>query len=659
MSRYALTSLGMVNALGVSLAEISERLFKGRPDRLTAHCLRTTGKTVPVGRVHEPLPDLPAHLKQYQCRNHALAFLAFHQIQETVAALRQRIGPERLGVVIGTSTSGIDASENAFFQWRAKGVLPDSYHFQTQHEMGALSEFLGVLAGAKGPTYTLSTACSSSAKVFASAKSLLDLGICDAVIVGGVDALCHLTLNGFEALDSLSREVSNPMSRNRVGLNIGEGAALFILSCEEGPIRLLGVGETSDANHISAPDPDGRGAEAAMRQALAEAELEPEAVHYVNLHGTGTPQNDAMEAAAIHRVFGQIPASSTKPLVGHCLGAAGAMEVGFCWLALKQAGGDRIALPPHHWDEVEDENLPRLNLVGVDGSIKRNGSAHFLSNSFAFGGSNCAVLIGASNNAAPLPAAPRASPAKAVFHLRDWSAWSPGLPDRRAWMDWLPEKRPVAETTSTPPCAQVHPLLRRRCGHLVRMVLEAALAACNSAGIDPSHVQHVHCSRYGEIVTTRQLFDSLNDRQPMSPTRFSNSVHHVPSAYFDLAVKNTLLSRSISAGNFGLPCSILEVWGLLRKEPQIPVLLTLADEPPPEPFNLAVVPPPIPYAVALLFVTGREDRGQTIHFERVPGPKNAPLVTGHIPVFDFLEWLTGAEARFQTPTNFGNWIWRK
>jgi hypothetical protein len=145
----------------------------------------------------------------------------------------------------------------------------------------------------------------------------------------------------------------------------------------------------------------------------------------------------------------------------------------------------------------------------------------------------------------------------------------------------------------------------------------------------------------------------------MSPTRFSNSVHHTPSAYFDLAVKNRLRSRSISAGNFGLACSILEVWGLLRKEPHVPVLLTLADEPPPEPFNLALVPPPIPYAVALLFVSERENSGQTIHFKRVPSPENAPLITGRVPVFDFLEWLAGGEAPLQTPTNFGNWIWCK
>lgn len=656
---YALTALGMVNALGVSLTEISERLFKGRPDRLTAHCLRTTGKTVPVGRVHEPLPDLPEHLKTFQCRNHALAFLAYEQIQEAVASLRRRIGPERLGVVVGSSTSGIDASENAFFQWRAEGVVPDSYHFQTQHEMGALSEFVAVLAEAKGPAYTLSTACSSSAKVFASAKSLLDLGICDAVIVGGVDALCHLTLNGFEALDSLSREVSNPMSRNRMGLNIGEGAALFILSREEGAIRLLGVGETSDASHISAPDPTGEGAEAAMRLALAEAKLEPKAVQYVNLHGTGTPQNDAMEAAAVHRVFGQIHASSTKPLVGHCLGAAGAMEVGFCWLALKQAGDGCVALPPHHWDEAADDTLPSLNLVRPNSSIKHSGATYLLSNSFAFGGSNCAVLIGTSDNAAHASVAPRAAEGGAVFHLRDWSAWSPGLPGREAWVDWLREKRPVSGSASPPPCARVHPLLRRRCGPLVRMVLEAALAACDSGGIDPSHVRHVHCSRYGEIATMRQLFDSLNDCQPMSPTRFSNSVHHTPSAYFDLAVKNTLLSRSISAGNFGLACSILEVWGLLQKAPQVPVLLTLADEPPPEPFNLGVVPPPLPYAVALLFATGGGDSGQTIHFNRVPGPENPPSATGDVPMFDFLHWLAGGEAHFQTPTNFGNWRWRK
>ena len=264
MSRYSLTALGMVNALGRSLPEITARLFRDEPDRLTPHRLRTTGAVVPVGQVQAPLPALPAHLRRYQCRNHALAYCAYKQIENAVADLRERLGPERIGVVIGSSTSGIDASEAAFFHWRAVGKLPADFDFQCQHEMGSVAALVANLVAVTGPAYTLSTACSSSAKVFASAQALLDLDVCDAVIVGGVDALCHLTLNGFEALASLTRARSNPMSRNRDGLNIGEGAALFILSREAGPIQLLGVGESSDAHHISAPEPTGRGAEAAI-----------------------------------------------------------------------------------------------------------------------------------------------------------------------------------------------------------------------------------------------------------------------------------------------------------------------------------------------------------------------------------------------------------
>lgn len=658
MSRYSLTALGMVNALGTSLPEITGRLLHGTPDRLTPQRLRTTGTVVPVGQVREALPELPAHLRRYQCRNHALAHCAYQQIADAVAALRQRVGPERIGVVIGSSTSGIDASEAAFFQWRREGKLPEHYCYQGQHEMGSVAEFLAGLAEVTGPAYALSTACSSSAKVFASAQALLELEACDAVIVGGVDTLCHLTLNGFEALVSLSRAVSNPASRNRDGLNIGEGAALFLLTREPGPIQLLGVGESSDAHHISAPDPAGTGAEAAIRMALAEAGLAAGDIHYVNLHGTGTPQNDAMEAGAIQRLFGAVPASSTKPLVGHCLGASGATEAGFCWLTLQAATSARVPLPPHHWDGVVDERTPQLNLVSPGAVLERNGPVHFLSNSFAFGGSNCAVILGRDAKPTQASSVQPASERETVLSLRGWSAWAPGLTDRPAWEHWLRNGGAVADPGANPPCAGVHPLIRRRCGRLVRMVLEVAFQVCQTSGVDPAHVHHIHCSRHGEIVTMRQLFDSLFAGTPLSPALFSSSVHHTPTAYFDLAAKNTLLSRTISAGESAFACAILEVSGLLRKYPAVPVLLTFGDEPPPEPFRDAEAAPEFPHAVAFLFASQPAGGTVPLHFRRVSPVAHPPALPRDTAV-NFLRWLTGQAAQFQLPANFGGWLCRR
>ncbi len=394
MQRFSLTALGMVNALGSNLCDIAAGLFKADTTRLSPHILRTTGARVPIGKVLEPLPELPAALQTFQCRNHALAYVAFRQIADEIKVVRDQFGPERVGVVIGSSTSGLDASEAAFLHWQSTGTLPAHYCYETQHEMGSVATFIARLGRLDGPAYTVSTACSASAKVFASAHSLLALGFCDAVITGGVDALCDLTLNGFEALSSLARTISVPMSKNRAGLNIGEGAALFILTRAEGPIQLCGVGESCDAYHMSAPHPEGYGAEAAMRHALYEAHLQPADIYYLNLHGTGTHLNDAMEAKAIQRLFGCVPCSSTKPIIGHCLGGGGAIKIGFCWLALQQGRNDVYLLPPHYWDGESDANIPELHLVCRGATITQPEPVYFMSNSFAFGGNNCTVIIG-------------------------------------------------------------------------------------------------------------------------------------------------------------------------------------------------------------------------------------------------------------------------
>ena len=392
---YTLEAPGMVNALGTDLATIQENLFQDKAIWLAPHQMRTTGDSVRVGRIPVQVPALPDRFALYQCRNHALAYMAFLRIEEAVRQLVDEVGASRIGVVIGSSTAGVDACESAFFHWRARGSFPQDYDKASMHDMASLSAFIARAAGVKGPAYTVSTACSSSAKVFVSARALLDLGVCDAVITGGVDALCHLTIDGFGCLSTLASGVCNPMSVNRDGLNIGEGAALFLLTRRPGPIRLYGVGESCDAYHISAPDPKGRGALAAMDRALEDAGLQPEQLDYLNLHGTGTSLNDAMEARAVSQRFGALPCSSTKPKTGHCLGSAGAIEVGFCWLALGRShDDDRVWLPPHIWDGQPDPKLPTLNLVSHREPLHKRGPVYLMSNSFAFGGNNCSVIIG-------------------------------------------------------------------------------------------------------------------------------------------------------------------------------------------------------------------------------------------------------------------------
>lgn len=395
MIDYPLTAVGLVNALGDNRAAIGDRLFRGDTSRMTPCRLKVGGETVLVGRVQEDLPELSGDLAPFDCRNNRLSAVAFRQIEAEVARVRDRFGPARVGVVIGTSTAGLDASEQAFARWHAEGSLPEGYTLHLKHEMGGVSKVIARLGGVTGPTYTISTACSSSAKVFASAAGLLATGFCDAVITGGVDVLCQLTLNGFESLASLCRGYSLPMSRNRTGLNIGEGAALFVMTREtpEHGVFLRGVGESCDAYHMSAPHPEGTGAEAAMRAALAQAALQPADIHYLNFHGTGTPLNDAMEAKATARLFGAVLCSSTKPMIGHGLGMAGAMEVAFCHLALESGDERGVPVPPHCWDGVVDERLPTLPLTVPGQRLDVSGPVRMMSNSFAFGGNNCSVVL--------------------------------------------------------------------------------------------------------------------------------------------------------------------------------------------------------------------------------------------------------------------------
>jgi 3-oxoacyl-[acyl-carrier-protein] synthase-1 len=387
-----LTALGLVNALGRGKAAVARGLFQGDTSGLVLEDGWLPGVAVRVGRVAGALPEPPLALRADDSRTARLLLAALEEIRDAVEAELARHGPARVGVVLGSSTSGIEAGERAIQALAATGTLPPWFRYQAQ-EMGCPARFLAQVLGLTGPAYTVSTACTSSGRALASARNLLSLGLCDAVVTGGADSLCRLTLNGFAALGASTPDLTNPMSVNRAGINIGEGAALFVLSREPAEVALLGVGASSDAYHLSSPDPEGLGAETALRRALAEAGLAPERVDgYLNLHATATPKNDEMESLAVARVLPRLPCSGTKPLTGHTLGAAAATELAFCWLTLHPVHNPDRFLPPHRWDGAADPALPVLDLAAPGARLARDGVC--LSNSFAFGGNNLALVVG-------------------------------------------------------------------------------------------------------------------------------------------------------------------------------------------------------------------------------------------------------------------------
>jgi 3-oxoacyl-[acyl-carrier-protein] synthase I len=385
---YYLPSLGIVNALGAGVDQVHARLLAGATDGMLEHGPLLSGRSTRVGRVQQELPLIPEALIEFDCRNNRLLLAAFNQIKSAVEGVLETHGPDRVAVLIGTSTSGISEGERAAVVLHASGAMPPDFSYR-QQEIGNPAEFLARAIGARGPRYTVSTACSSSAKVFASAKRLLDADLCDAVVLGGGDSLCELTVNGFDALESVAAALCNPFSRDRDGINIGEGAALFLMGRDPAAVRFLGVGEASDAHHMSAPDPEGGGALRAMRRALEDSDCDSDTIGYVNLHGTATRLNDAMESRVMNELFGgHTPCSSTKPQIGHTLGAAGAQEAGFCWMLLQD---EQRRLPAQIWDGGADPDLPPIGLTAADTRWDRG---VFMSNSYAFGGSNVSLVLG-------------------------------------------------------------------------------------------------------------------------------------------------------------------------------------------------------------------------------------------------------------------------
>ncbi|HKT98134.1 MAG TPA: beta-ketoacyl-[acyl-carrier-protein] synthase family protein [Paraburkholderia sp.] len=351
---------------------------------------------------------LRADLAAYACRNNRLAQLGLAQdgFAAHVEAAIVRYGAQRVGVFVGTSTSGILETEHAYRQRDPNtGALPTGFRYAETHNPYSVAAFVRAYFALRGPAVAISSACSSGAKVFGSARRMIEAGLIDAAVVGGVDSLCLTTLYGFNSLELLSREPCKPFDAARNGISIGEAAAFALVervpeareTVDENAVLLLGVGESSDAHHMSSPHPEGLGARAAIEQALATAGVAPAGIGYINLHGTATPSNDAAESRAVRALFQQgTPCSSTKGATGHTLGAAGALEAVVAALAL------RHRFVPAGVNTTQPDPALGLNYV----LQSREADLHtVLSNSFGFGGTNCSLIFGRADHALREPRA--------------------------------------------------------------------------------------------------------------------------------------------------------------------------------------------------------------------------------------------------------------
>ncbi|MES2106816.1 MAG: beta-ketoacyl-[acyl-carrier-protein] synthase family protein [Pseudomonadota bacterium] len=383
-----LSALTATSALGAGLDATLDALRSGRSG-LRANDFQLAPMDTWIGRVdgveeEQLAPGLP----DYACRNNQLAQLGLRQdgFIDAVNRAKEVYGAPRVGVIVGTSTSGVLETELAYRSYSKNGAWPENMRYREQHNLFGLADFVRRYLGLQGPAHVISTACSSSAKVFASAARFLRQDLCDAVVVGGVDSLSLTTLYGFTSLELVSTQACRPWDAHRNGISIGEAAGFALLEKKEGSdILLTGYGESSDAYHMSTPHPQGKGAAQAMQAALQRAQLQPGQIDYINLHGTGTPSNDASEDLAVLEVFGaEVPCSSTKGATGHTLGAAGMMEAAISVLCL------RHGLIPGGGSTTQIDPQLKANFVR---HTKTATVRHVLSNSFGFGGNNCSLLF--------------------------------------------------------------------------------------------------------------------------------------------------------------------------------------------------------------------------------------------------------------------------
>lgn len=398
-----LTQPAIVSSIGEGIDCHLTRLLNGEESPLThsdtpfsAHHI--AGKPRVFGEVTCTLRPFPDHLAPaHHSRNNQLLWQCLAQIEPQIQQAIAQFGTQRIAVIMGTSTTGVDENINVFKLGAKTGDWSQEPFNQQQQYFSAPADFIAAVYGLNGITYGISTACTSGARALISAARLLNSGLCDAVICGGVDTLSPLTIRGFNSLSVLSDNRSNPFSANRNGINIGEGAAVFIMSktaLDNHAIALLGYGSSSDAYHMSSPHPEGEGAISAFQNALTFAQLNANEVGWINLHGTGTVHNDQMESLAVAHVFGSsTPCTTTKPYTGHTLGAAGAVEAAILWGIISKAHNPQGKLPPQLWDKQADSSLPTIAITDEQSRwplTRRIGA----SSSFAFGGNNAVLILG-------------------------------------------------------------------------------------------------------------------------------------------------------------------------------------------------------------------------------------------------------------------------
>jgi 3-oxoacyl-[acyl-carrier-protein] synthase I len=390
----AISHYSIVNCLGAGSQAVADAM-RDKRSGLTPCDFETVALDAYIGRA-AGLEELRVRsdLVAYDCRNNRLAQLCLETdgFAGAVAAACERYGAGRIGVFLGTSTSGILESEIAYRHRDPRtGALPPDYRYAHTHNTFSVADFVRCYLGLRGPAFAVSSACSSTAKVFGNAARMMAAGVCDAAVVGGVDTLCLTTLYGFHSLELTSRGPCRPFDAERDGISIGEGAGFALLErvapAAGAAVALLGIGESSDAYHMSTPHPEGLGAKLAMERALESAGLGPSDVDYVNLHGTGTRTNDAAEDRAVADLFDAVtPCSSTKGATGHLLGAAGVTEAIICILAI----GHDLMPGSANTRNVDPALKCNYLVANREGRVRRA-----LSNSFGFGGSNCSLVLGA------------------------------------------------------------------------------------------------------------------------------------------------------------------------------------------------------------------------------------------------------------------------
>ncbi|QGM79977.1 beta-ketoacyl-ACP synthase [Otariodibacter oris] len=402
MERLFLTPPAIISSLGEGIKTHIDKLLEGKSktlhfsDRVFSSS-QISGKEGTFGEVNIDFRPFPQNLNPlHHSRNNQLLWHALEQIETYIKQCIDHFGASRIAVVIGTSTTGVDENITVFKNVAAHHDAKEEFNQQQQY-FSAPADFIAEVYQLKGLTYGISTACTSGSKALISAARLLKNNLCDAVICGGVDTLSPLTVSGFGSLSVLSEQQTNPLSINRNGINIGEGAATFVMTKEpldDQSIQFLGYGSSSDAYHMSSPHPEGEGAISAFQNALHSANVHPDQIGWINLHGTGTVHNDQMEAIAVAKVFGdQTACTTTKPYTGHTLGAAGAIEAAILWGIISRRYNPEGKLPAQLWDKKIDPELPALSITDST-SMWKQSKRIGASSSFAFGGNNTVLILG-------------------------------------------------------------------------------------------------------------------------------------------------------------------------------------------------------------------------------------------------------------------------